>query len=186
MEAIPRELIEQAQAGDIEAFEKIYRAASGLVYSVALRVTGNRQEAEEITQDVFVKIYRSIRDFRFESSFKTWAYRIAMNTALNAYKRMARDMHRREDFDTVIETRAADTDTVKELVGQEERQQRETLLESLLTLLNPDQRACIVLREIEGLSYEEIAQVLRVNINTVRSRLKRARETLLAHTGTLT
>ena len=180
MEDIQRETIEQAQTGDIAAFERIYRAASGFVYSVALRITNNRQEAQEVTQDVFMKIYHNLKGFRFDSSFKTWVYRVAANTALNAYKKMSRDLNRRQDFDSIIDTQAVSVDTKKEMADRQERDEQKSRLESLLNMLNPDQRAAIVLREIQGLSYEDISKALNININTVRSRLKRARLALLA------
>jgi RNA polymerase sigma-70 factor (ECF subfamily) len=180
MEEISRDIIEQAQAGNMQAFEKIYRAASGFVYNVALRITNSSQEAQEVTQDVFLKIYHHLKDFQFRSSFKTWAYRICVNTALNAYKKISRQTSRREDFDSVIDTQAASVDTRKELLEQEELKEKEEQVESLLAVLNPEQRLVIILREIQGLSYEEISQALKININTVRSRLKRAREALLA------
>jgi RNA polymerase sigma-70 factor (ECF subfamily) len=183
MEDIPRDTIEQAQAGDKEAFEGIYKAASGFVYNVALRITNNRQEAEEVVQGVFLKIYHHLKDFAFRSSFKTWAYRITVNTALNAYKRIARETGRRQDFETVMETHAASEDTQGEIAQQEERALNQALLEALLSKLNVEQRTCIVLREIEGLSYQEISWVLNINLNTVRSRLKRAREALMAYSG---
>ncbi len=183
MEDIPRETIEQAQTGDRQAFERIYRAASGFVYNVALRILNDRDEAQEVAQEVFIKMYHHLKEFGFRSSFKTWAYRITVNTALNAAKRITRDTSRRLDFDTVMETQAAPQDTQKEIVRQEERQLSRERLRALLSKLNPEQRACIVLREIEGLSYEEISRALAININTVRSRLKRAREALLALSG---
>ena len=180
IEDIQRVTIEQAQTGDIAAFERIYRAASGFVYSVALRITNNRQEAQEVTQDVFMKIYHNLKGFRFDSSFKTWVYRVAANTALNAYKKMSRDLNRRQDFDSIIDTQAVSVDTKKEIADRQERDEQKSRLESLLNMLNPDQRAAIVLREIQGLSYEDISKALNININTVRSRLKRARLALLA------
>jgi len=183
MEDIQRETIEQAQAGDIAAFERIYRAASGFVYSVALRITNNRQEAQEVAQDVFLKIYHNLKGFQFRSSFKTWVYRVTANTALNAYKKMSRDLNRRQDFDSIIDTQAVSVDTKKEMEERQERDEQKSRLESLLNSLNPDQRAAIVLREIQGLNYEEISQALNININTVRSRLKRARQALLAASG---
>jgi RNA polymerase sigma-70 factor, ECF subfamily len=183
MEDIPRDIIELAQAGDIAAFERIYRASSGFVYSVVLRVVNSAPEAQEVTQDVFIKIHRNLRYFEFRSSFKTWAYRIAVNSALNACKRIAKENRRRQDLDSVIDTQIASVDTKKEIMHREETAQAQVELSVLLRVLNPDQRACVVLREIEGLSYEEIARTLRVNLNTVRSRLKRARLALMAQTG---
>jgi RNA polymerase sigma-70 factor (ECF subfamily) len=181
MEEISRDIIEQAQTGNIEAFERIYTKASGFVYNVALRITNNRQEAQEVTQDVFLKIYHNLKDFQFRSSFKTWLYRITVNTALNAYKRISKETKRRIDFDKVIDTQAASIDSDSELTEQEELKQQRAHVESLLTVLNPQQKACIILREIQGLSYKQISQSLNINLNTVRSRLKRARETLLAY-----
>lgn len=183
MEDISRDIIERAQAGDIDTFEAIYKATSGFVFNVSLRVVNNRQEAQEVTQDVFVKIYHSLKEFEFRSSFKTWAYRIAVNTALNACKRSNKHDCRRQDLDSVIDTQAASIDSRKELIEKDEQQHARGKLESLLAGLNPDQRACIVLREIEGFSYEEISRTLRINLNTVRTRLKRAREALMAHAG---
>ena len=183
MEDISRDIIEQAQKGDIGAFEGIYRATSGFVYNVALRITNSSQEAQEVTQDVFLKIHHHLKDFQFRSSFKTWAYRISVNTALNACKRMSRESRRRKDFESVINTQAAPQDIQQEFFNQEEQKAKQAYLESLLAKLKPQQRACITLREIQGLSYEEISRVLNININTVRSRLKRAREALLALSG---
>jgi len=180
MQDIPRDIVEQAQAGDMQAFQRIYRIASGFVYNVALRITNNQQEAEEVTQDVFMKIYHHLKEFQFRSSFKTWAYRIAVNTALNAYKKMSRFNRRRVDLDSVIDTQAVSKDNREEIFQAEERKEKEKRLASLLKMLNPHQRAVIVLREIQGLSYQEISQILKINLNTVRSRLKRGREALLA------
>jgi RNA polymerase sigma-70 factor, ECF subfamily len=183
MEDIPRAIIEQAQKGDIEAFEQIYRAASSFVYSLALRITASRQEAQEVTQDVFIKIYHHLREFQFRSSLKTWVYRIAANTAFNAYKRLSRERRRTQEFETVAYTQAAEEETAKELMKQEEQQAHKERLHALLSVLNPEQKMCIVLREIEGLSYQEISRALKININTVRSRLKRARQALVEYSA---
>ena len=177
MQDISKELLTQASTGDIQAFEEIYRLASSFVYSVALRVTRNADEAKEVTQDVFIKIYNNLRSFRFRSSFKTWLYRITTNTALNALKKSSKDINRRVDYDVALKAND-DSATATHAIEMDDNKK---LLSSLLDMLNPDQRACIVLREIEGLNYREISKALSININTVRSRLKRARETLLAH-----
>jgi RNA polymerase sigma-70 factor (ECF subfamily) len=96
---------------------------------------------------------------------------------------VSKESNRRQDFDSVIDTQIASVDTKKEMADQEERAHAKAELSILLRKLNPDQRACIVLREIEGLSYEEISGALNININTVRSRLKRARAALMANSG---
>jgi len=177
MQDISKELLTQASTGDIQAFEEIYRLASSFVYSVALRVTRNADEAKEVSQDVFIKIYNNLRSFRFRSSFKTWLYRITTNTALNVLKKSSKDINRRVNYDVALKAND-DSATATHAIEMDDNKK---LLSSLLDMLNPDQRACIVLREIEGLNYREISKALSININTVRSRLKRARETLLAH-----
>lgn len=175
MEALSRDNIEKASQGDIEAFEAIYRATSGFVYNTALRIINNSADAQELTQDIFLKIYNKLKYFQFNSNFKTWAYRITVNAAINAYNRKMREMSHRVDFETVIETQGH----ASEARQAAERSETDQQLASLLAFLTPDHRAIIVLREIEGLSYEEISASLKINLNTVRSRLKRAREALL-------
>ena len=176
MQEIEREMITKAGQGDMGAFREIYARTSGYVYTLAYRVVNTKHDAEEVTQDVFLKIHRSLHSFKFEASFKTWLYRIAVNTALNHAKKRSRVTTREveeifEDPETVTQP-----DARKRLEAGETEHQ----LKLLLDQLNPDQRACIVLREIEGLDYQGIATSLGININTVRSRLKRARETLMA------
>jgi RNA polymerase sigma-70 factor (ECF subfamily) len=175
MQEIERELITRAGGGDMGAFREIYQRFSGYVYTLAYRIVSTKHDAEEVTQDVFLKIHRSLGAFKFESSFKTWLYRIAVNAALNHAKKRSRVTMR--EVEEVFEDPATVTqpDASKGIEAREAGQQ----LKILLDQLNPDQRACIVLREIEGLDYQGIARSLGTNINTVRSRLKRARETLL-------
>ncbi|MEW5802535.1 MAG: RNA polymerase sigma factor [bacterium] len=182
LEDIPRSILIQASRGDTQAFEIIYRAASDFVYRTAFRITNNSDDAEDVTQDVFIKVYQNLKNFQFRSSFKTWVYRITVNTALSTCKGKGigrgtgKETSRRNDDVTVMDRRVS---SVVEI--DVDKKDNEKLVASLLRMLNPDQRACIVLREIEGLNYQEIAEVLSININTVRSRLKRARETLLAY-----
>ena len=176
MQEIPKDILIQASDGDIKAFEEIYRLASSFVYSVALRITSNVDDAKEVTQDVFIKIHNNLKSFRFRSSFKTWLYRVTTNTALNALKRSSKDTSRRTDYDITLKAKD-DRQTVTQGIDREDNK---TLLSSLLNSLNPDHRTCIVLREIEGLNYKEISATLGIDINTVRTRLKRAREALLA------
>jgi len=176
MKDIPADIINRASRGDEAAFEEIYRAASGFVYSVALRVLGNESEAEDLTQELFIALYRKLKSFLFRSSFKTWLYRMAMNMTLNAYNRRARETGRRADYDKAEAVAAVGASQPDE-AG---RQDSEKVVKELLEGLSPEHRSCIVLREIEGLSYDEIAVALNININTVRSRLKRAREALIS------
>jgi len=178
MQEIPKDVLLKAARADVGAFEQIYKAACGFVYNVALRITNNEADAEEVTQDVFMKIYKNLKNFQFRSSFKTWVYRITVNSAINACKRTPKEMKQKADYELALKTQASTQERTE--IDQDQRQ---ALLSRILDILNPDQRACIILRELQGLSYQEIARALRINLNTVRSRLKRARETLMAYRG---
>jgi len=177
MQDIPKDLIVEAQRGSIDAFEHIYNITSGFVYNLAYRVSNNKHDAEEITQDAFMKIHKKLKYFEFRASFKTWIYRIAVNTAINFIKSRSRKKHGTMEYDDMI----GNSQTINELRAAQDKEDNEARVKSALSMLNPDQRSCVILRSIEGLSYEEIAETLRVNINTVRTRLKRAREKLMGH-----
>src|SRR5512135_2090626 len=113
MKEISRDILVQAAQGDIKAFEIIYRESAGYVYTLAMRITNNAHDAEEVTQDVFLKVYHSLGRFQFRSTFKTWLYRIAVNTALNLYKKSSKDMGSRVDFESVESVYPAQTDTAQ-------------------------------------------------------------------------
>lgn len=181
MSEISSEILTQASIGDMKAFEQIYKEFSGFVYNTSLKITGNSHDAEEITQDIFMKIYHNLKTFRFCSSFKTWVYRIAVNTAINHYHSSIKKESKRVDFECVPGTHPTgdDTKALDDIIKQDDEAQ----LDLLLKALKPDHRVCLVLREIEGLSYREIAGVLSIPVNTVRSRLLRAREALVAERG---
>jgi RNA polymerase sigma-70 factor, ECF subfamily len=176
MSDISNDLVMKAAHGDMTAFEEIYKATSGFVYNVALRITNNPDDADEVTQDVFVKVHNNLRDFGFRSAFKTWIYRIAANTALNHCKWHSRRDKGKVEYDPAIH----DIEAPDPAGAERDREDAEKKVVSLLDALDPDQRACIVLREIEGMDYKAISDTLKININTVRSRLKRAREKLIA------
>jgi len=175
MQEIDRELIEKAGEGDMKAFHELYQKSSGFVYTLAYRVTNRKHDAEEVTQDVFLRIHRSLRSFQFKSSFKTWIYRIAVNTALNHIQKRGRT----ETHEIEIDEKRITASVAPSAGDALERVEHEKKLQGLLEQINPDQRACLVLREIEGMDYAEIAQTLGINLNTVRTRLKRAREALM-------
>ncbi len=169
MDEITDEILTKAAEGDIKSFEIIYKATAGFVYNVAYRMSHNAQDAEEVTQEVFVNVYRKLKFFRFGSSFKTWVYRIAANCAINHSKKEARERVKRDEYHKYIVI-----DKKQDVGGC-----RETV-DLFLKVLNPDQRLCVTLKNIEGLSYRQIADTLNISINTVRSRLGRAREKLLS------
>jgi RNA polymerase sigma-70 factor, ECF subfamily len=174
MQEIERELIEKAGRGDMQSFRELYDRTSGYVYGLAYRVTGRKHDAEEVAQDVYVKIHRSLAAFHFQSAFKTWLYRVALNTALNHLKKKGRIAGRE-----VEDTEGFHAVASPEAIRNVEISESEVKLKRMLERLNPDQRACLVLRELEGMDYQAISETLGINLNTVRSRLKRAREALI-------
>ncbi len=176
MEEISLKILKNAAQGDILAFEEIYKKSSGFVYSVAFRVVNNASFAEDITQEVFLKIHKNLKNFRFESAFKTWIYRITANTAINTYKKHLKHDKQRVDLDDALRFSPSSISTDKAVQASDSKK----IIDSLLMKLSPGQRICLILREIEGLRYREIAQTLKISINTVRSRIKRAREALLS------
>jgi RNA polymerase sigma-70 factor (ECF subfamily) len=175
MKEISEETIRLAAQGDRQAFGEIYRACSGFVYTVALRILGNSADAEEVTQEVFIKLFRTLKEFEFRSTFKTWLYRVTANSAINAYNARKLRRCRSVDFEEV----SGVLECPQEQRSSMEYEERQKLMHKLLERLPARQRACMVMREIEGLSCQEIAAALKTNINTVRTWLKRGRELLM-------
>jgi RNA polymerase sigma-70 factor, ECF subfamily len=175
MDSISLRVLELAGQGDIEAFEEVYKTTAGFVYNVALRIIRNSADAQEVTQDVFMKIYRGLKDFAFRSSFKTWVYRITVNTAINYYHSLSRKEKGRVDYESAVESLPDGRSPVDELSRSEDQAK----LNRLLGKINIEYRTVLVLREIEGLSYQEIAGALKIPVNTVRSRLSRGRQALM-------
>ena len=168
-------IITEAAKGDINAFEEIYKTYSRFVFNISLRVTCNYGDAQEVTQEAFMKIYNKLSSFSFKSSFKTWLYRIAVNTAINFIKKESRQ--REKVSKLALELKSSD---YKDLTSNAiEKEAINSKVDKILKMLNPEQRACLVLKHIEGLSCQEISDVLQVNVNTIKTRLKRARESLL-------
>lgn len=176
MSDISNDLVMKAARGDMTSFEEIYKTSSGFVYNVALRIVGNPSDADEVTQDVFIKVHKNLMDFGFRSKFKTWIYRIAVNTALNHCKWRLRREKGNVEYDPV----AHDIASPDAFSSGDDKEEARNKVDALFKALDPDQRACIALRELEGLDYRAIADTLKININTVRSRLKRAREKMMA------
>ncbi len=178
MREIAKDTIEMAACGDMTAFEEIYKQCSPTVYTIALGVTRNHQNAEEATQDVFVKVFRGLKNFRFKSNFNTWLYRITINTAINIYRKYARHGAASLQYDEQKDIRTVAPETQRLEADQKDAGM---LITALLDNISPEHRSCIMLREIEGLDYKEMAGALEIPLNTVRTRLKRAREALIAY-----
>jgi len=181
-------LIEELQAGSEEAFEYLLGIYQNPVFNMVSHLLGNETDAADVLQDVFVKIFRGIRQFHGESSLKTWIYKIAVHETSN-HRRSWLRRRLREYFSLDEEPhappvaaveRARTGDSPYEVLEQSER--RNLVTKALASLAQP-YRAVVILREIEDLSYEEIAQVLGVPEGTVKSRLMRGRELLKRKLG---
>ena len=173
MEEIEKTTLVQAINGDIRSFEEIYKMSVNFVYNVAYRVLNNHQDSQEITQDVFLTVHKKLKNFRFNSSFTTWLYRITVNQAINLYRKNKNKKTKTYPLNDSIKT-------VQSLKPRQ-KSDNEFLVNSMLKALNQDQRTCVILRDIEKMSYQQIAETLKININTVRSRLNRARATLVEY-----
>ena len=160
--------------GDARAFEELVIAYQHRVFGVARRMLGNAAEAEEIAQEVFLRVHRAVAEFRGEARLSTWLYAITSRLCLNRLASSDRRL-RRDDADA-LERAPAPGDAAAHL----ERSEVEAALQDAIAGLPDDRRIVVVLRDLEGLSYEEIARVLDLELGTVRSRLHRARMDLKA------
>jgi RNA polymerase sigma-70 factor, ECF subfamily len=172
LEGSDRELIEGCQRGDNEAFRVLFETHKDKVYSIALRFSGNPAVAMDIAQDTFLKLLSSIRKFRGDSTFDSWLYRLVVNSCLDHQRRRRRLMPIVEQLiDSVWATR----DTV---LTDMLRVELEQSVQQVVGQLVPEQRIVVILRYTEGLSYEDIAEVVGCSKGTVASRLNRAHKIL--------
>ena len=175
-------LVQRCAEGDESACAELVAEHQRMVVQLAINLLGDREEALDLSQEVFLRVFRTIHRFRGQSSLRTWIYRIAVNQARNRH-RFWRRRHRADQIslDLHIATHgdflSGGDSTPDRLLAQKELASR---LERALDGLPFDQRTAIVLREIDGLSYEEIAYSLGVAVGTVKSRLTRARQALRA------
>jgi RNA polymerase sigma-70 factor (ECF subfamily) len=169
-----RHLVARSLAGDLRAFEALVRRHENVAYRVAARIAGPN-EAEDVTQDAFVRAFHRLPHFRAEGHFRAWLLQIVHNTALNA--RARRPPEPVETFAAVVESQGGQVQrTPAERLEGRERRDR---LESKLRLLTPAHRAVLVLRDVEGLSYDEIAEATETPLGSVKGRLHRARRELI-------
>ena len=166
------ECVARARRGEGKAFSELVARYQDKVYRFLLRLTGSPGDAMDLTQDAFLRAYQNLDRWRPDALFRTWLFRIARNLAFDRLRR-----------DKIVEFVALDEqdDTPDHAAGPEQAlatAQRVRLLESALTRLSPEHREIILLREIEGMSYDDIAAVLDLHPGTVKSRLARARAAL--------
>jgi RNA polymerase sigma-70 factor (ECF subfamily) len=165
-------LIRQFKAGDPSAFGSIIQIYQDRIYNLCYYLLGNPQDAEDAAQDVFIKAFRNLRDFRPEASLYTWLYRIGVNTCLD-HKRKLRPEPLKNESQT--EGLASNEPSPERRYQSKEIGQA---INSALKQLSKNSKAVIVLKEIDGLPYEEMAEVLNTSVGTIKSRLSRAREEL--------
>jgi RNA polymerase sigma-70 factor (ECF subfamily) len=174
-------LVKRVQRGDKSAFDLLVRKYQHKVVKLVLRYVRNPAEAEDISQEAFIKAYRALPQFRGDSAFYTWMYRIAINTAKNSLASRDRspiaydlDLTDPEESHSV-QTRLQDPDTPEGMALTEEIR---GIVNSAIEALPEELKTAIVLRELDGLSYEEIAAAMECPVGTVRSRIFRAREAI--------
>jgi RNA polymerase sigma-70 factor (ECF subfamily) len=183
-----RSILEQVDSGIGLTFEELFERYSSMVSSLAFRILGDQQEALDVSQEVFLTIFRKMDSFRGESSLKTWIYRIAVHRAANRFRWWNR-LRRRgtvslEEHLAKNAEREFSGDLNSGIQSPEEallQEEERAGIERLLLQLPVQQRIAVVMRDIEGLSYEEIAESMQINVGTVKSRIARGRETLKRH-----
>ena len=169
-------LVERHRCGDLEAFDEVYGRFGGMVYNLALRLAGNREEAADLTQEIFLRVFRHLGSFGGRSTLKTWVFRIAVN---HCRDRLSRHYPAMQSIDAEPEeggVSLADPARGPEDLAVAADEGRRVM--AGLSRIAPVFREAVVLRDLEGLSYEEIAEVLGVRVGTVRSRIARGREQL--------
>ncbi len=175
------DIIKKAQQGDMSAFEQIVVKYQSIIYNTAFKICTNADDAYDISQETLLKIYKNIQYFEGKSKFSTWVYRIVTNTALDYIKK-----HRKSNVfslnaqmdaegDTYIENIKDTAPTPEEVLDTEETKK---LVHEAMNKLSENHRTVLVLRDINGLSYEEISEILMCNEGTVKSRINRARNAL--------
>jgi RNA polymerase sigma-70 factor, ECF subfamily len=170
-------LVQRIQNGDSKAFEQLMDAYETRVYRLALRFTGNVPDAEDVTLEIFHGVYRSIGRFRGNSALGTWIYRIAMNHCLEYRRKKRLDV---VPYDEEIQLQCTNWESDPVAVAQ--KQELSEQVEAAINSLSPMHREVVVLHELQGLTYQEVAATLNVPVGTVKSRLsnafKRLREQL--------
>ena len=171
-----QELVRAAAGGDTEAFERLVRTYENKIYHLALRMCGSADEAADVAQEAFLAAWRGLPSFRGEAGFATWLYRLTSNAAIDYLRRQ-----KKQRGDMSLDDEELGLDAVDSAPGPQETAEGSELRAAVaegLNQLSEGHRQVLVLREVQGLSYEEIASVLEVDMGTVKSRISRARSSL--------
>jgi len=188
--ALDRMLVERFKNGDESAFSEMMDRYWGRIYGLVNQMLRNQQDAEEVTQDAFVRAHRGLANFRGDSAFSTWLYQIATNLARNRYWYWFRRKRDKtisfdqpigdEDGGTLAEIFPAEIESPDDIAVTQEFTDR---IAVSMARLNEKHREILVLRNVQDHSYEEIAQILSISVGTVKSRIARAREALRKEMG---
>ncbi|HHW06403.1 MAG TPA: sigma-70 family RNA polymerase sigma factor [Clostridia bacterium] len=181
MERDEATLIARSQQGDVEAFGELVALYERQVYTIAYRFMGNPEDASDLAQEAFVRAFRAVKSFRGEASFKTWLYHIIANVCRDELRKRKKQVVVSLDAPIMTDdgfiTREQDDWSLAPERVYESIELQETI-QKLLNQLTPEYRQVLVLREIQGFTYEEIAQILACSLGTVKSRINRARKAM--------
>ncbi|HHV28550.1 RNA polymerase sigma factor [Acetivibrio mesophilus] len=176
-----KELIGKAKQGDVEAFEKLIEGCQKKVFNIAFRMLGNFDDASELSQEVFLKAYKSIKNFKGDSLFNTWIYKVTTNACLDEIRKRKNKKVVSLDEDIEIggnemKRQIKDDSPGPELTAEDNELKR--AVKDSINMLSEEYRTVIVLRDIQGFSYEEISGIIKCPEGTVKSRINRARQAL--------
>jgi RNA polymerase sigma-70 factor (ECF subfamily) len=177
-------LVKRAKNGDLEAYEEIIKLYDKKVFSLIFNMIRNQDDVEDIAQEVFIKIYRNLKNFKEESSLYTWIYRITVNICIDEMKKRKQVVYLDEKIqvqDGEIEIQIPDTGKPLDEIA-EDKEIKDRLI-NCINKLPENARIMIALRDIKEFSYQEIAEILNLNIGTVKSKINRARNMLKALLG---
>lgn len=180
MSELERSLLRRLRDRDERAFKELIDDHRDRVFNITYRMLGNRAEAEDVAQEVFITVFKHIESFREESKFSTWLYRVTVNTCKNRIKYLARRHDRdRDELDETSQQANGAVNGAPVRAAQPDKAlasaQMEQLLQEAIAALDDDQRAVVILRDVEDLSIEEICEITGLPDGTVKSRLHRAR-----------
>ena len=181
MEEMEKLLVTKSKKGNLDAFEELISSYEKKAYNIAYRMMGNEEDAKDMAQEAFIKIYKSIQNFREESSFSTWLYRIVTNVCLDELRKRKKDklvpleLSIETEKGTAIVELSAERETPEDIYERIEKRQ---LIQNAISSLGEDYKTVIILRDIQGFGYEEIATMLNCSLGTIKSRINRARNLL--------
>lgn len=175
-----RLLIERAKSGDVESFETLIRNHQTYAYNIAYRMVGNEEDAKDAAQEALIKVFKNLESFKGDSAFSTWLYRIVMNTCKDLLrKRKPNEISIDKGYETDNgEVQMEIEDNSNDPVTMYEQQEVRVTIETALNELPDSYKSVVVLREIQGLSYDEISEIEDIPVGTVRSRINRGRRIL--------